>query len=133
MPSKPTRKRSEITAQRILLHRIYDPEDARGGCRFLVDRLWPRGIKKDSVRLDAWLKEVAPSNELRLWYQHDPDKWEEFKHRYFSELESKPESWQPLLEALKKGAITLLYSSRETKLNNAEALKEYLEEKIARG
>jgi uncharacterized protein YeaO (DUF488 family) len=74
---------------------------------------------------------VAPSTELRLWYHHDPDKWTKFKQRYFSELELKPESWQPLLQAAIESTITLMYSSREAKLNNASALKEFLEEKIA--
>ncbi len=116
----------------ILLKRIYDPEDVKAEHRFLVDRLWPRGIKKETLRCDAWLKEAAPSNELRAWYQHEPEKWDEFRARYFAELDAKPESWQPILAAAKKGTVALLYSSRETKLNNAAALKEYLEKKLTR-
>ena len=116
----------------ILLKRVYDPDGIDAEFRFLVDRLWPRGIKKETLRCDAWIKDVAPSNELRAWYQHDPDKWDEFRKRYFSELEAKPESWQPILAAAQKGTVALLYSSRETRLNNAVALKEYLEKKMAR-
>ena len=116
----------------ILLKRVYDPDGIDAESRFLVDRLWPRGIKKETLRCDAWIKDVAPSNELRAWYQHDPDKWDEFRKRYFSELEAKPESWQPILAAAQKGTVALLYSSRETRLNNAVALKEYLEKKMAR-
>ena len=114
----------------ILLKRVYDPEGIETGHRVLVDRLWPRGIRKDSLQIEAWLKELAPSTKLRLWYNHTPDKWIEFKQRYFAELEPKLEFWQPLLQTAKKGTIILLYSSRETKLNNAAALKEFLEKKI---
>ncbi len=116
----------------IRLKRVYDPEAASEGSLFLVERLWPRGIRKNELRYDAWLKDVAPSTELRTWFQHDPDKWEEFRSRYFSELDAKPESWQPIFAAAQKGTITLLYSSRDTKHNNAVALKEYLEQKIKR-
>lgn len=111
----------------ILIKRVYDPPGPEDGRRFLVDRLWPRGMKKEAAHLDGWLKEVAPSNELRSWYGHDPAKWEAFCRRYFAELDSNPETWQPLLDAAKEGTITLLFSSRETELNNAAALKLYLE------
>ena len=120
----------EGTVLLILLKRIYDPAGPEGGHQYLVDRLWPRGVKKDSLQIEAWLKEVAPSTELRLWYQHDPGKWPEFKRRYFAELELRPEFWRPLLNAARKGTITLLYGSRETKINNAAALKEFLEKKM---
>lgn len=115
----------------ILTHRVYDSSAPVAGACFLIDRLWPRGIKKADLRCDAWLKDAAPSTQLRMWYQHDPEKWVEFKKRYFSELDKKPQSWKPILEAARKGPVTLLYSSRETKLNNAVALKEFLEKKIA--
>ncbi len=116
----------------ILLKRIYDKEVTAAGYRILIDRLWPRGIKKTDLSCDVWLKDVAPSTELRSWYHHEPDRWKEFRQRYFSELDAKPESWQPILEAAQKGTVTLLYSSREEKLNNAAALKEYLEKKMSR-
>ncbi len=114
----------------IRLKRIYDKETAGIGRQFLIDRLWPRGIKKIDLQCEAWLKDVAPSTELRAWYHSEPDKWEEFRKRYFSELDARPESWRPLLEAAQAGAVTLLYSSRETEHNNAVALKEYLEKKM---
>jgi uncharacterized protein YeaO (DUF488 family) len=107
--------------------RVYEPRKRGDGTRFLVDRLWPRGIKKEDLRTVGWLKEVAPSDELRHWYSHDPDKWSEFKRRYKAELDKRPEAWEPILKAARRGTVTLLYSARETELNNAVALKEYLE------
>ena len=114
----------------ILMKRVYDPPGPDDGRRFLVDRLWPRGMKKEAVQIEGWLKEVAPSNALRNWYGHDPAKWDEFCRRYFVELDSQPEAWQPLLEAARQGVISLLFSTRELKLNNAAALKLYLEKKL---
>jgi uncharacterized protein YeaO (DUF488 family) len=105
--------------------RIYDPYSSDDGARILVDRLWARGINKEKAHIDEWVKEIAPSNELRKWYSHDPAKWEEFKERYFNELETKKELSTSLLNR-KEPVITLLYSSKELKLNNAAALKEYL-------
>jgi uncharacterized protein YeaO (DUF488 family) len=93
----------------------------------LVDRLWPRGIKKSELRYDAWFKEVAPSDRLRGWYKHDPDKWEKFKHRYFVELDEKPDAWTPVLNAAQQGNIILLYIAKNESHNNAVALKIYLE------
>ncbi|HWP49474.1 MAG TPA: DUF488 domain-containing protein [Candidatus Limnocylindrales bacterium] len=109
--------------------RIYEPPEPRDGKRFLVERLWPRGIKKETLQMDGWLKEVAPSDDLRRWYGHDPGKWEEFKHRYFAELDSKPEAWQPILAAAREGNVTLLYSARDTEHNSAVALEAYLKSK----
>jgi uncharacterized protein YeaO (DUF488 family) len=114
----------------IRVKRVYEPASPQDGARFLVDRLWPRGIKKEAVAAGAWLKEVAPSNELRHWYGHEPDKWEEFQRRYAAELESRPESWQPLLAAARQGPVTLLFSARNTDLNNAVALKVFLEKRL---
>jgi uncharacterized protein YeaO (DUF488 family) len=114
----------------IHLKRAYDvvePADCR---RFLVDRLWPRGIKKEALALDGWLKEVAPSNELRRWFDHDPQKWSLFQQRYWDELKAKPQSWQPLLIAANKGDITLVYSAHDREHNNAVVLKAFLEEQI---
>ncbi len=110
--------------------RVYEEPGARDGKRFLVERLWPRGMKKEAVQLDAWLKEVAPSDTLRRWYHHDPDKWEEFRRRYKAELDKKPEAWQPIMEAARRGKVTLLYSARDTERNNAVALEEYLERRL---
>ena len=116
----------------IRVKRVYEPASPQDGARFLVDRLWPRGIKKEAVAAGAWLKEVAPSNELRHWYGHEPDKWEEFQRRYAAELESRPESWQPLLAAARQGPVTLLFSARNTDLNNAVALKVFLEKRLGK-
>ncbi len=110
--------------------RVYEPKSRSDGTRFLIDRLWPRGIKKEDLHVKAWLKDVAPSNELRHWYEHEPAKWPEFKRRYRAELKKQPEAWKPILAAARRGTVTLLYSSKETKLNNATALKEYLERKL---
>ena len=116
----------------IRIKRAYDPPAKQDGARFLVDRLWPRGIKKEVLRLAAWYKEVAPSNELRRWFGHDPDKWKEFQHRYRAELTAHATAWQPLLDAAKQGDVTLLYSAHDTELNNAQVLKTYLEDRLTR-
>ena len=112
----------------IKLKRIYDPASPTDGSRFLVDRLWPRGVKKEDAQLDRWLKDIAPSDELRNWYHHEPDKWDEFCRRYFSELDAQPYAWQPLLTAARQGDVTLLYSARDVEHNNALALKRYLDQ-----
>jgi uncharacterized protein YeaO (DUF488 family) len=117
----------------INVKRIYFPASLEDGQRFLVDRLWPRGMKKEDLKMAGWIKEVAPSNELRHWYGHDPDKWCEFNQRYFAELDSKPETWRPLLEAARKGIITLLFSTKEMERNNAVSLRAYLEKQLKIG
>jgi len=114
----------------IQVKRVYDPDSPGDGSRFLVDRLWPRGRKREALRLDGWLKEAAPSDALRHWFGHGPAKWEEFRRRYAAELDSKPEAWQPILQAAQGGNVTLLYSARNTEHNNAVALKSYLEERL---
>jgi Uncharacterized conserved protein len=114
----------------IKVKRVYDPAEPDDGRRFLVDRLWPRGVKKEALRMDGWLREVAPSDRLRRWFGHDPKKWEEFRRRYFAELEAHPEAWQPLREAARAGNVTLLFSARDTSYNNAVALREFLEGKL---
>jgi uncharacterized protein YeaO (DUF488 family) len=111
----------------IKLKRAYDRPEPSDGTRFLVDQLWPRGIKKEALQAEAWFKEVAPSSPLRKWFGHDPRKWEQFQERYFAELNGKPETWQRLAQAASKGPITLLFSARDTEHNNAVALKAYLE------
>lgn len=115
----------------IRLKRVYDPEAPTDGTRFLVERLWPRGVRKSDLPLHAWLKEVGPSTELRKWFGHSPERWEEFRSRYFAELDEKSDVWEPILAAARKGAVTLLYSSRDPERNNAVALKDYLERKLA--
>lgn len=110
----------------IRVKRVYDPPSSRDGIRFLVERLWPRGMKKADLRMEDWLKEAAPSSELRRWFGHAPQRWEEFRRRYFLELEKKPEVWEPIRKAARRGDVTLLYSARDTEHNNAVALKEYV-------
>ncbi len=113
----------------IEIQRVYEAGQPRGK-RFLVDRVWPRGIKKENLHLDAWLKDAAPSDRLRKFFCHDVAKWEKFRHAYFQELDKKPESWQPILEAARKGRVTLLYGARDTEHNQAVVLKQYLDEKL---
>jgi uncharacterized protein YeaO (DUF488 family) len=116
----------------IRLKRVYDPVEPADGRRFLVERLWPRGVRKDDLRLDGWLKDVAPSDALRRWFAHDPGRWREFRRRYFAELDRKPEAWQPLVQAARRGVVTLLYSARDAEHNSARALKEYVEARLSR-
>ena len=116
----------------IQIKRVYEPQAAADGKRFLVERLWPRGMKKDDLALNGWLKQVAPSDGLRRWFAHDPAKWPEFQRRYQAELDATPEVWQPLLRAARRGRVTLLYSARDTEHNNALALRAYLDEKARR-
>ena len=110
--------------------RVYESTEVSDGVRFLVERLWPRGIKKANLNMDAWPKEVAPSDTLRRWFAHDPLKWSEFQKRYRAELADNPNAWKPILEATERGDVTLLYSARDTEHNNALALKSFLEEHL---
>jgi uncharacterized protein YeaO (DUF488 family) len=114
----------------ITLARVYDHEQPGGPPRFLVERLWPRGVRRADLHMRGWLKDVAPSEELRRWFDHDPAKWEEFRRRYFVELDERPEAWEPLIAAATAQAITLLYSSRDVDHNNAVALREFLLAKL---
>ncbi len=114
------------------LKRAYEPESRSDGTRVLVERLWPRGLSKARLRVDAWLKEIGPSTKLRQWFSHDPAKWPTFRARYFRELDSRPDAWLPIVSAARQGTVTLVYSSRDTQHNNAVALKEYLQSKIPR-
>ena len=114
----------------IYVKRVYEPADEHDGARFLVDRLWPRGLKKEALRADHWIKAASPSDALRHWFGHDPEKWEEFQRRYFAELDGQPEAWQPLAQAAQAGDITLLFSARDTEHNNALALRAYLAKKV---
>ena len=117
----------------IQIKRVYESAARTDGRRFLVERLWPRGIKKEALALTGWCKEAAPSHELRKWFDHDPVKWLEFQRRYRAELEARPETWQPLLEAARAGNLTLLFSAHDTEHNNAVDLKARLEEQLRAG
>ena len=110
------------------IKRVYESPERDDGVRFLVERLWPRGIKKEELKMKAWLKEVSPSPELRKWYGHDPAKWSEFQKRYRKELKNNSNAWEPILAAAKKGNVTLLYSAKDTERNSALVLKKFLEE-----
>ncbi len=117
----------------IKTERIYNNpsgEDKNNSFRILVDRLWPRGLSKNEVKVDLWIKDIAPSTLLRKWFNHDEKKWEKFKSRYFKELEKNDKSVNVLLDRVKEGSVTLLYGAKDEKFNNAIAVKEYLEEKI---
>ena len=114
------------------LKRAYDPASPDDGKRFLVERLWPRGVKKSSLRLDAWLKDIAPSPQLRKWFSHDPRKWPEFQKRYRAELDRHPEIFETVIQAARRGPVTLIYGSRDTEHNAAVALRDYLQKKLAR-
>lgn len=113
----------------IRIKRVYESPKRDDGTRFLVERLWPRGFKKEELKMKAWLKDVSPSPDLRKWYSHDVTKWEEFQKRYRKELKSSTEAWQPIIDAAGKGNVTLLYSAKDTEHNSALVLKEFLEER----
>jgi len=113
----------------IRIKRIYDSPGEEVGFRILVDRLWPRGLSKEKAKIGLWMKEIAPSDILRKWYAHDPQKWDEFKRKYFEELESKKELINEITQKVSDGNVTLLFSSKEERLNNAVALKEYIGKK----
>lgn len=114
----------------IQCRRAYEPAQAHDGYRVLVDRLWPRGIKKESLVMDDWQKDVAPSTELRQRFGHDPAHFDDFKRHYLEELRAHPDNWEPLLNAAKKGNLTLLYSAHDETHNNAVVLAEFLQEKL---
>ena len=110
----------------IWTRRVYDPPSSQDGRRVLVDRVWPRGVSKEEARVDDWRREAAPSKELRQWFGHDPERWDEFKRRYFAELDASPEAVRPLRAAAREGRLTLVFGARDTRHNNAVALKQYL-------
>jgi len=115
----------------IELQRVYE-RDIGNGTRFLVERLWPRGIRKEALHFHDWLKEVAPSASLRRWFRHDVSKWAEFQRRYRAELNERPDFWAPIIAAARTGDVVLLYSSHDTEHNNAVVLRDYLNEKLDR-
>ena len=110
----------------IRVKRTYDPPARGDGWRVLVERLWPRGMKKEALAADAWLKEVAPSTALRKWFDHRVDRWEEFRRRYRDELTENPDGWRPIAEASRRGTVTLLYSAHDTEHNGALVLRDFL-------
>jgi uncharacterized protein YeaO (DUF488 family) len=114
----------------ITLRRAYEPASPVDGKRFLVDRLWPRGLTKAAVHADAWIKEAAPSAELRKWFAHDPEKWPAFQQRYRAELAARPEALAPLLDAARAGPITLVYGAKDELHNEAVVLKAVLDERL---
>ena len=111
--------------------RVYEPKAPSDGRRILVDRLWPRGVTKAAAGVHVWAKGVAPSHELRRWYHHTPAKWPEFRRRYFAELDANPAGVADLRAQLGRGVVTLLFGSKELQLNNATALREYLEARVS--
>ena len=114
----------------IKIKRVYESVSSDDGQCYLVERLWPRGIKKDELQMIAWLKDIAPSPELRQWFSHDPAKWDEFQRRYAKELSSNETALQLLIDVARRGTITLLYSARDTQHNSALLLKAFLEKKL---
>lgn len=110
----------------IRLKRVYEEPGEEDGLRILVDRLWPRGLNKDAAKIDLWLKEVAPSDALRKWFGHAPEKWPGFCERYFRELDSRHPEIEQLLEYAAEGRVTLLFGARDERFNNAVALRDFL-------
>lgn len=114
----------------VRIRRAYDGPRRGDGFRVLVDRVWPRGVRKEDLELDAWWKELAPSTALRKWFGHDPERWEGFKRRYFRELEQGGEAVDALVERARRGRVTLLFGARDEEHNQAVALREYLERRL---
>ncbi len=115
----------------VRMKRVYDPYEPGDGRRILVDRLWPRGIKKEDSKIDDWIKEIAPSTELRKWFSHDVSKWPEFRRLYKGELAARSDLVKRLVEYAKKGTITLLFAAKDTEHVNAAVLKEVIERSLA--
>lgn len=112
----------------IAVKRVYEPASKDDGQRVLIDRIWPRGVTKDKAALTLWLKDLAPSTELRKWFDHEPERWEEFRKRYRAELDERREPLRELTALLEQGRVTLLFGAHEERYNNAVALAEYLKE-----
>ena len=108
------------------IKRTYDPAARGDGRRILVERLWPRGMKKEAVAADEWMKDVAPSTQLRQWFGHQVERWEEFRRRYKKELDSNRDAWEPILRVERRGTVTLLYSAHDVLHNGAVVLRDYL-------
>lgn len=124
------RYRSRVSASKnkptLQVKRVYEPPSGEDGVRVLVDRLWPRGLTKTAAAVDLWLKDIAPSVNLRRWFNHDPSRWQEFTRRYADELDKKTAGVSALLGAIRRGRVTLLFGARDREHNNATALKTYL-------
>lgn len=116
---------------RIWIKRAYEAPAPQDGQRILVDRVWPRGVKKEALKLDGWMRDLAPSTELRKWFGHDPDRWDGFRERYAKELDARPEAVESLRARLREGRVTLIYAAKDERFNNAAALKSYMEEDAA--
>jgi uncharacterized protein YeaO (DUF488 family) len=123
---KAAKPRSAKAASTIKIKRAYDPPGSDDGLRILIDRLWPRGLSKGELKIDAWVKHLAPSNELRKWYQHDPDKFAEFRRRYVAELKGQGEGLAELRDAVKGRTVTLLTATKELDLSHATVLRDLL-------
>jgi uncharacterized protein YeaO (DUF488 family) len=117
---------------RIWIRRAYEPPTRNDGYRILVDRVWPRGISKEDLAIDEWRRDLAPSTQLRKWFDHDPERWEVFQQRYFRELRQKSSALRELFERVERGRVTLVFGARDPAHNNAVALRRFLEEEIAR-
>ncbi len=138
-PPEPLSGRNAIMSEaetaaenRIRIQRAYERPSRTDGTRFLVERLWPRGVTKNALKLDSWLKDVAPSPELRKWFNHQPERWPEFQKRYLAELRANPNGWKPILEAARRGPVTLIYAARDTEHNSAMLLQRFLAPKLKR-
>jgi uncharacterized protein YeaO (DUF488 family) len=112
--------------ERIQIKRVYEPASPKDGMRVLVDRIWPRGLRKEAASLDLWLKEIAPSTELRKWYGHKPERWPEFRKRYEKELSHHPDELAQLAHLVRKGRVTLLCAAHDAEHSNAAVLERYL-------
>ena len=118
--------RTRIAANNVKLKRVYEPPAREDGTRILIDRLWPRGLSKEDAALDLWMKEIAPTTELRKWFAHDPARWEEFRHRYADEVQRNAELLKQLWTLARQGPITLVYSARDEAHNDAVVLRDVL-------
>jgi uncharacterized protein YeaO (DUF488 family) len=121
-----------MKSEKIRIKRVYDPPSPEDGQRVLVDRLWPRGTRRNALSLDGWMKAVAPSPELRRWFHQHPDQWEVFIQRYREELDAHPENWKPLLDWVREGRVTLLFASRDRDRNHAKVFQAYLLERLSK-
>ncbi len=108
------------------IKRVYDAPERTDGCRMLVDRMWPRGVSKEKAKIDLWLRDIAPGNELRKWFSHDPEKWSEFRGKYFEQLKEKKDLIDLIRTKTKEGTVTLLYAAKNEKYNNAVCLREFI-------
>lgn len=116
-----------MSKHELLIKRAYEAPAPHDGWRVLVDRVWPRGVGKDALKADLWLKDAAPSAELRKWFGHDPARWDEFRMRYFAELRRHPETLGEITAHLERGTVTLVYGAKDEQHNQAVALREFIE------